>query len=67
MLIVVVFHAFPTVPGFVGVDIFFVISGYLITGLVAADIAAGSFTVTNFYAPRPADLCGGAGGARPSG
>jgi peptidoglycan/LPS O-acetylase OafA/YrhL len=38
--------------GFVGVDIFFVISGYLITGLLLADIAAGRFSILRFYERR---------------
>jgi peptidoglycan/LPS O-acetylase OafA/YrhL len=35
--------------GFVGVDIFFVISGYLITRLILAQIAAGRFSILTFY------------------
>ncbi|WP_296230128.1 acyltransferase family protein [Pseudomonas sp. UBA4617] len=38
--------------GFVGVDIFFVISGYLITGIVARQIAAGTFSLADFYMRR---------------
>jgi peptidoglycan/LPS O-acetylase OafA/YrhL len=38
--------------GFVGVDIFFVISGYLISGMIAADIRNGSFSLANFYKRR---------------
>ena len=48
------FHAVPALfpGGFVGVDIFFVISGYLITGLIAADLTAGTFTLRRFYGRR---------------
>jgi peptidoglycan/LPS O-acetylase OafA/YrhL len=54
VLAVIAYHAFPhALPGgFVGVDVFFVISGYLITGIVAREIAAGSFTLARFYARR---------------
>jgi peptidoglycan/LPS O-acetylase OafA/YrhL len=38
--------------GFVGVDIFFVISGYLICGMIDADIRSGSFSIGNFYKRR---------------
>jgi len=38
--------------GFVGVDVFFVISGYLITRLVRREMAAGGFTFRNFYVRR---------------
>ncbi len=38
--------------GFVGVDIFFVISGFLITGLIHRDIVEGSYSVTEFYSRR---------------
>ncbi len=38
--------------GFTGVDIFFVISGYLITGIIQAELAAGSFSLTSFYRRR---------------
>jgi peptidoglycan/LPS O-acetylase OafA/YrhL len=51
---VLLFHAFPTVVpgGFVGVDIFFVISGYLISGLILGDLRDGSFSVANFFSRR---------------
>jgi len=38
--------------GFVGVDIFFVISGYLITAIVEAEIQAGQFSLVRFYRRR---------------
>ncbi|WFU17844.1 acyltransferase family protein [Bradyrhizobium sp. CB3481] len=38
--------------GFVGVDIFFVISGYLICGMIAADLRRGTFSLANFYKRR---------------
>jgi len=54
ILAVVGFHA--GLPGFrsgfVGVDIFFVISGFLIINQIAAAIAAGRFSVWEFYARR---------------
>ncbi len=51
---VVLFHA--GIPafggGFVGVDVFFVISGFLITRIIAREIAAGTFSIVNFYERR---------------
>jgi peptidoglycan/LPS O-acetylase OafA/YrhL len=38
--------------GFVGVDIFFVISGYLICGMIDEDIRNGTFSLANFYSRR---------------
>lgn len=38
--------------GFVGVDVFFVISGYLITGIILAELKSGSFTFGSFYKRR---------------
>jgi peptidoglycan/LPS O-acetylase OafA/YrhL len=54
VLCVVLYHAFPRkLPGgFTGVDIFFVISGFLITGLVYADLRRQRFTLRKFYIRR---------------
>lgn len=54
VLPVLFFHAgFQTFSGgFVGVDIFFVISGYLITSIILAEMQAGTFTLANFYERR---------------
>jgi peptidoglycan/LPS O-acetylase OafA/YrhL len=41
-----------TAGGFVGVDIFFVISGYLLTGNIAHSIATGRFSIAGFYERR---------------
>ena len=54
ILPVVLFHAFPNLlpGGFIGVDIFFVISGYLITSILLKDIQAGNYSIKTFYARR---------------
>ena len=51
---VILFHAgFESFSGgFVGVDVFFVISGYLITTILIEDIQSGRFSVSNFYERR---------------
>ena len=38
--------------GYVGVDIFFVISGFLITSIILGEIQAGTFSIVNFYERR---------------
>jgi peptidoglycan/LPS O-acetylase OafA/YrhL len=54
VLAVILFHTFPKVMpgGFVGVDIFFVISGYLITQIVLNDLENNRFSAAIFYARR---------------
>lgn len=54
VLSVLGFHAgLSTVSGgFVGVDVFFVISGYLISSIVFSEIAASRFSVVGFYERR---------------
>src|SRR5437667_12177384 len=50
-MLVVIFHAFPeTMPGgFIGVDIFFVISGFLITGTIVRELDQERFSLLAFY------------------
>jgi len=54
VIAVLVNHAFPNVlpGGFVGVDVFFVISGYLIGRHLLQDIQASRFNILGFYAKR---------------
>lgn len=54
VLSVVVYHAFPTwvKGGFVGVDIFFVISGFLISTIIFENLSRGSFSFFEFYSRR---------------
>lgn len=51
---VILFHAgFPAFSGgFVGVDVFFVISGYLITSTIVKDLEEGRFSFARFYERR---------------
>lgn len=54
ILAVVIFHAFPgKMPGgFIGVDIFFVISGYLISTIVFSSLERDRFSLVEFYVRR---------------
>ena len=54
VLAVLLFHAgLPAFPGgYVGVDVFFVISGFLITGLLVRDLDSGRIDLIRFYAQR---------------
>ena len=54
VLPVIFFHAGFEIfsGGFVGVDVFFVISGYLITSIILADIQKGAFSIVHFYERR---------------
>lgn len=54
VLPVILFHAGVGLfsGGFVGVDIFFVISGYLITSILAHDLEAGKYSILKFYERR---------------
>ncbi|MFK0268591.1 acyltransferase family protein [Pseudomonas asiatica] len=54
VLAVVIYHAFPIgfTGGFIGVDVFFVISGYLITGILIKSLSERSFSILDFYSRR---------------
>ena len=51
---VVAYHAFPSFisGGFVGVDIFFVISGYLISSIILKSLDGGAFSFGDFFSRR---------------
>ena len=54
VLPVIFFHAGFEIfkSGFVGVDVFFVISGYLITTIIINDLSKNKFKLSNFYLRR---------------
>jgi len=56
VLAVVANHAAPDIPlfesGFIGVDIFFVLSGFLITSIISTELAHGSFSFIRFWSRR---------------
>lgn len=54
VLSVVGFHAFPSIfkGGFVGVDVFFVISGFLISKIILEKLESGTFSFLDFYSRR---------------
>ncbi len=54
VLAVILYHANLALfsGGYVGVDIFFIISGYLITAITVNELNKGKFTFTNFYIRR---------------
>jgi peptidoglycan/LPS O-acetylase OafA/YrhL len=54
VLLVVIYHGFPDVlsGGFLGVDIFFVLSGFLITSIISRDVDSSVFSLSHFYIGR---------------
>ena len=51
VLLVMLHHAqtFPAASGYLGVDVFFVISGFLVTGMVRSAVDTGRFSLGSFY------------------
>ena len=54
VLSVVLYHAFPALlpGGFIGVDLFFVISGFLISGILYSELDRDQFSIIRFYGRR---------------
>jgi len=54
VLSVLLFHAYPSIlsGGFIGVDVFFVISGFLISGIIFRGLQNNNFSFTQFYVRR---------------
>ena len=54
IIAVLIFHVSPTAlqGGFTGVDVFFVLSGFLITSIILHDLRAGQFSIREFYLRR---------------
>jgi peptidoglycan/LPS O-acetylase OafA/YrhL len=54
VIAVVLYHGWPNFfpGGFIGVDIFFVISGYLITSIIVSDLKRDRFSILGFYSRR---------------
>lgn len=54
ILLVIIFHGFPNIlkGGFIGVDIFFVISGYLISKIILQSLLKNNFSYLDFYKRR---------------
>ena len=54
ILPVILYHGIPELcpGGFLGVDVFFVISGYLITGIIFEEVQRDQFSLQNFYTRR---------------
>ena len=54
IILVLIYHFFPAIltGGFIGVDVFFILSGYLITHNILYELDRGSFSFINFYKRR---------------